>query len=61
MNQERVPASYKVRIYKAVDNILFGVSWSLWGGRKTHIYLGLWVLTITTPNNDGEAAQRDPE
>ena len=42
---------------KAVDNILFGASWAHWGRwreRHTHIYLGLWVLTITTPSKGGK-------
>lgn len=42
---------------RAVDNILFGASWSHWGKwpeRSTHIYLGLWVLTIKTPSKGGK-------
>jgi len=42
---------------RAVDNILFGVSWSHWGSwreRRTHIYLGLWTLTICTPSKGGK-------
>ena len=42
---------------KAVDNILFGASWSHWGSwseRKTHLYLGLWTLTIYTPSKGGK-------
>lgn len=42
---------------KAVDNILFGASWSHWGKwptRSTHIYLGLWTFTIKTPSKGGK-------
>lgn len=42
---------------RGVDNVLFGASWSHWGTfpeRQTHIYLGLWVLTITTPSKGGK-------
>lgn len=42
---------------KAVDNVLFGASWSHWGDwpeRQTHIYLGLWTVTITTPSKGGK-------
>jgi hypothetical protein len=42
---------------RGVDNILFGASWSHWGTwpeRQTHIYLGLWTLTITTPSKGGK-------
>lgn len=38
---------------RAVKNMLFGASWSHYGGwpeRTTHVYLGLWVLTIRTPS-----------
>lgn len=42
---------------RAVDNVLFGASWSHWGNwpeRSTHIYLGLWVLSITVPSGPGK-------
>jgi hypothetical protein len=43
---------------RGVDNFLIGASWSNWGGfnreRLTHIYLGLWVVTITTPTKGGK-------
>ena len=51
---------------KAVDNVLFGASWSHWGNwpeRQTHIYLGLWTLTIYTPSKGGKVRkdlQPDP-
>lgn len=39
------------------DNFMVGASWSHWGTwpeRQTHIYLGLWVLTIITPSKGGK-------
>lgn len=43
---------------RGFDNVLFGASWSHWGGfnreRLTHIYLGLWVITIHTPSKGGK-------
>ena len=42
---------------KAVDNVLFGASWSHWGEwpeRQTHIYLGLWTITFITPSGPGK-------
>lgn len=42
---------------RGFDNFLVGASWSHWGTwpeRQTHIYLGLWTLTITTPSGPGK-------
>ncbi|WNN96027.1 hypothetical protein SEA_HIRKO_77 [Arthrobacter phage Hirko] len=42
---------------RGVDNFLLGASWSHWGNwpeRQTHIYLGLWALTIVTPSKGGK-------
>jgi hypothetical protein len=39
---------------RGFDNFLIGASWSHWGSwpeRQTHIYLGLWTLTIYTPTS----------
>jgi len=42
---------------RGFDNFLIGASWSHWGNwpeRQTHIYLGLWTLTIYTPSKGGK-------
>jgi hypothetical protein len=36
---------------RKITNVLFGASWSHhpgWPQRTTHLYLGLWVLTLRT-------------
>lgn len=47
---------------RGFDNILFGASWSHWGEwseRRTHLYLGLWMLTIITPTTKQGKRRRD--
>lgn len=47
---------------RGLDNLLVGASWSHWGERperRTHIYLGLWVLTIITPTSKPGKRRRD--
>lgn len=42
---------------RGFDNFLIGASWSHWGNwpeRQTHLYLGVWTLTITTPSKGGK-------
>ena len=42
---------------RGFDNFLIGASWSNWGTwpeRHTHIYIGLWTLTIYTPSKGGK-------
>jgi hypothetical protein len=42
---------------RGFDNFMLGASWSHWGNwpvRQTHIYLGLWVITIHTPSKGGK-------
>jgi 3-phenylpropionate/cinnamic acid dioxygenase small subunit len=42
---------------RKVTNVLVGASWSHspdWPTRTTHVYLGLWTLTIATPSKGGK-------
>lgn len=42
---------------RGFDNFLIGASWSHWGNwttRQTHIYLGLWTLTIHSRSKGGK-------